>query len=113
MRSQQQKLEHLQPPPLTAGQVADRRPLALGGESEPLEQLPRRQFSPADLNAQPDLLNGLAHPLRRVQLAELLRQVPDPYGRAAHDASRHPDTAAGRAVARRARADLPGERGGE
>ena len=36
-----QQAHQLQPAPLAAGQVADRRPLPLAGEAEPLEQLAR------------------------------------------------------------------------
>src|SRR5262249_12928609 len=80
----------------------DRCPLAVAVETQPVKQLPGGQLALADLDPQPDLLHGLADPLGRIELGELLRQVGGTHGLAAHHVPRYPDSLAGFAGQQRA-----------
>ena len=71
-----QQPQQLQPPPLAAGQLADRRPLRVADEAEPLAQLGRGDRPAlAEVDLAPHLLDGLQHPQRRVELGDVLREV--------------------------------------
>ena len=68
--------QDLQPAALAAGQVADARPLRVAGEAEAVGQ--RRGadgLAAAEVDDLGDLLDGLEHAQRRVELGDLLREV--------------------------------------
>ena len=83
-----QQPQQLQAPPLAAGQVADRRPLRVAAEAEPLQHLPGRELLLAHREAPLDLLDRLQHATRGIELAELLGQMREAYGLAGPHASR-------------------------
>ena len=81
-----QQPQDLEPAPLTAGQVADRRPLLLLGEAELLAQLPGGHLAAlAEVDAVAHLLDGLQHPQVRVELGDLLGEVGELDGLADDD----------------------------
>ncbi len=84
-----QQAQDLQPAALTAGEVADRRPLLLLGEAELLAQLACRHLAAlAEVDAVADALDGLQDTQGRVELADLLGEVGQPDGLADRDFAR-------------------------
>lgn len=83
-----QQAQDLQPSPLAAGEVADRRPLLLLGEPELLAQLTGGHLAAlAEVDAVADALDGLQDAQRGVEFADLLGEVSQPDGLADGDAA--------------------------
>jgi hypothetical protein len=83
-----EQAQHLQPPPLAAGQVRHRCPQATVREPEHLGQLRRGEVPPAQVHPPRDLLHRLQHAGRSRQLGQFLGQERAAHGGALQQRSR-------------------------